>query len=203
MLATLSDKLKVNFKDHVRPFQILCTSGSSQHASSDQPSYLLVVNSQLHAKVNIPCLLQANRCAAYSWEQLRLRCTNPHCSLRPEQEPAKGKDEEVNAEMGADDMEAGGHVEMEIEEKQTAPEDEVQVQTNNEDQQADSDFRRNIWVFSRPMARYEQILTEIGKPVLANTLESYFCCRKLLLPATCYLLTVGLTSSSYFVLQAF
>ena len=82
ILSPLMDVLKVNFANHGKPFTLMCTTGS-EGGSGDASSFLIVLQSKSNSHVKIPLLLPVNRCTAFTYEQLRLRCCDPKCKLRP------------------------------------------------------------------------------------------------------------------------
>ena len=164
ILSKIGDTLRVNFKSQCKPITVMTTSGAVQHGRSAAPGFLLVVNSKAHADVQVPCMLQINRGSAHAWEQLRLRCFNAKCRLRAG-DVASGGDEDVNAEMQVDDLEADD-ITMEVTEEANNDDEDMVTQAEGEESAppADCKFKRNLWTFCRPLSRYEMLLQEIGKP---------------------------------------
>lgn len=183
VLSAMSMKLKELFPKPKHSAFAIQLSSSNVQTSRACPQYLLFVSGPNDVG-KAASALNVSGCYAKPFEGLRLRCTDPLCPMRPEEERKRAQeqlDAESNnmemrpdAEIHADDCEGNEGGEDYEEQDNDAEEDEIMAALQEDDEPTaaggKSKYLVELFTFGRPVSFYTKVLAQIGQASQADHL---------------------------------
>ncbi|CAE7466497.1 unnamed protein product [Symbiodinium natans] len=132
-----------------------------------RPSYLIYQPSTSSDKDMVPTTVPCNQVRAFSWEKLRLRCTDPTCPLR--QAPVPEDTDEpphVDEEFPSDDLEGRdqGQDEQDVTEKLCEPDLDVEIdkapkkKKSKAERELAREYKVDVWLFANAQDHYVKLL---------------------------------------------
>lgn len=150
LLTAINEALTVNFGTCQ---VVMCCCSQKGTSKSRAVSWLAVACTAGNEK-HLPFLLEINRSTSFNWEKLRFRCLDAKCPYRSS--AATGMDpDDVHGEIGVEDRDCAADAGLEITEETSAADEFME-----DGALTSAGFKRNIWVFARPLARYKVLLKE-------------------------------------------
>ena len=165
LLSTVMATLR---KDHPkRPLFIIQFGNETQtqHTRSNFGIFMPAVGA---ATSNVPCFVSLSGCRAKHSEGLRLRCTDPQCSMRDKAEleaQDAGDPDAADACLHEDDQEFG-----EFDMRDSVEEDDIDeaelamaaaAEEDHQQGKGQGRFKRNLFPFASPVAVHNRILNQV------------------------------------------
>ncbi|CAK9118027.1 unnamed protein product, partial [Durusdinium trenchii] len=156
ILSVIHSEVTSLFKNN-KTYLVQCTASEHQSAKA-QPTFRIISQAPACFSEKVPANAALNAVRSKSWENLRQRCLNPQCPLRPKPGPRESQDDHDKTDNEADVPE-GAHDLCEVSE-----DDGDEVGHASEHAEAlvpPGKYVKELWTFVRPVEQGVRILRQL------------------------------------------